>query len=426
MKSPSSIELSREALRGNLRFLRRVVGPDVQFCSVVKGDAYGHGIRQFVPMAEDCGVRRFAVFDATEAAAVLRARRTDCDVMIMGHIAPQDLPWAVREGIAVWVFDGRRLTAMADAAETVGRPARIHLELETGLHRTGLEGHALAGAVARIRRAGAHVIVEGVCTHLAGAESAANAMRVQEQLRNFETACAALEAQGIPVGLRHAACSAAALTLPQARMDLVRVGIAQFGFWPSTETRIQYQLQDARGMDQRFHDPLRRVLRWSSALMEVKEVPPGRFIGYGTSYMTTTRQRIGAVPVGYAHGFVRHLSNLGHVLVHGRRAPVVGVVNMSMMLVDVTHIPGAAPGDEVVVIGRQDRAEITVGSFSDLSRTPNYEVLVRIPADIPRVVVERSVTKTGRTSGPAAPADQEEAPPAPRGEEREATEQHDR
>ena len=426
MKAPSSIELSRDALRGNLRFLRRIVGPDVQFCSVVKGDAYGHGIRQFVPMAEDCGVRRFAVFAATEAEAVLRARRTDCDIMIMGHIDPQDLSWAVREGIAVWVFDGRRLEAMVDAAGTVGRPARVHLELETGLNRTGLTGQALARAVEQLVDAEERIIVEGVCTHLAGAESAANAMRIQEQLRRFEATCEDLRGQGLAIPLCHSACSAAALTLPQSRMDMVRVGIAQFGFWPSMETRIQYQLQQGGGMERRFHDPLRRVLRWSSALMEVKEVPPGEFVGYGTSYMTTARQRIGAVPVGYAHGFVRHLSNLGHVLVRGRRAAVVGVVNMSMMLIDVTHIPGARPGDEVVVIGRQGRAEITVTSFSDLSRVPSYEVLVRIPSDIPRVVVERSSTKTGRTSGPTTPAEREEASRTARDEEHESADQQDR
>ena len=390
MRSPSHIELSRDALRSNLRFLRRVVGPGVRFCSVVKGDAYGHGIRHFVPMAEDCGVRGFAVFDATEAEAVLRARRTDCDVMIMGHIDPQDLPWAVQEGIAVWVFDDRRLEAAADAAGRIGRTARVHLELETGLNRTGLKGPALTRIVQQILDAGARIVVEGVCTHLAGAESAANAQRIQEQLHRFEAACEALRAQGLTIPLRHTACSAAALTLPHTRMDLVRVGIAQFGFWPSTETRIQYRLQEGGGMEQRFHDPLHRVLRWSSELMEVKEVPPGEFIGYGTSYMTTSRQRIGAVPVGYAHGFARQLSNLGHLLVRGRRAPVVGVVNMSMMLVDVTHIPGARPGDEVVVIGRQGRAEISVSSFSDLARTPNYEVLVRIPSDLPRIVRERS------------------------------------
>lgn len=411
MKAASNIELSREALRRNLRFLRRVIGPDVQLCSVVKGDAYGHGIRQFVPMAEECGVTRFAVFDASEAEAVLRARRTTCDVMIMGHIDPDDLPWAVREGVAVWVFDLRRLGAALDAATRIGRPARIHLELETGLHRTGLEGPVLTHSVEQILGAGDRVAVEGVCTHLAGAESAANGLRIQEQLRRFEAECTALRAQGLPIRLRHTACSAAALTLPQSRMDMVRVGIAQFGFWPSTETRIQYQLQHAGGVERGFHDPLRRVLRWSSVLMDVKEVPPGEFVGYGTSYVTTTRRRIGAVPVGYAHGFVRQLSNLGHLLVRGRRAPVVGVVNMSMMLVDVSHVPGAAPGDEVVVIGRQGRAEITVSSFSDLSRTPSYEVLVRIPADIPRIIVERPPPKRRTGSCPAPSPEQEDGEP---------------
>jgi len=394
MFGPSRIELSLDALRRNIRFLRRVVGPDVRLSSVVKGDAYGHGIRHFVPMAEECGVRHFAVFDAAEAAAVLEHRTADSGVMIMGHIDARDLPWAIREGIAFWIFDPGRLEAAIDAAQKVGTAARVHLELETGLHRTGLEGPALERAITLLLDAGSQLVLEGVCTHLAGAEAAANALRIQEQLQCFEEACAALRARGITVPCRHTACSAAALTLPEARMDMVRVGIAQFGFWPSSETRIRYQLREG-GEKRRHQDPLRRVLRWSSALMGVKEVPPGEFVGYGTSYLTTTRQRIGAVPVGYGHGFVRHLSNLGYVLVRGRRASVVGVVNMSMMLVDVTNIPGAQAGDEVVVIGRQGRAEITVGSFSDLARAPNYEVLVRIPLDIPRTVSRKRLERSG-------------------------------
>jgi alanine racemase len=134
-------------------------------------------------------------------------------------------------------------------------------------------------------------------------------------------------------------------------------------------------------------DALRRVMKWYSRVMAIQHVAPGEFVGYGNAYLTTRCQRIASVPVGYAHGFSRSLSNLGHVLVHGRHAQVVGTVNMNMMLVDVTDMPDVRPGDEVVIIGRQGRLSISVGSFSDLTRNLNYEVLVRIPSEIPRVVV---------------------------------------
>lgn len=138
----------------------------------------------------------------------------------------------------------------------------------------------------------------------------------------------------------------------------------------------------------RFVDPLKRVISWKSRVMGVKAISPGEFIGYGTSYLTTRKQTVALVPVGYSHGFPRILSNLGHVLIHGRRALVVGMVNMNMMTVDVTDIPGVKRGDEVVLIGKQGKQQITVTGFSDLTRFLNYEVLVRLPQETPRAVVE--------------------------------------
>lgn len=135
-------------------------------------------------------------------------------------------------------------------------------------------------------------------------------------------------------------------------------------------------------------DPLRRVLRWVSSVMSLKDLPRGEYAGYGTSYLATKKRRLAAVPVGYYHGFPRGLSNLGFVLVRGRRAPVVGVVNMNMMLVDVSEIPGVERGDEVAIIGKQGRSAITLASFGDLASRLNYEVLVRLPADLKRVITD--------------------------------------
>jgi alanine racemase len=128
-------------------------------------------------------------------------------------------------------------------------------------------------------------------------------------------------------------------------------------------------------------------MRWVTSVMSVKTVEPGQFVGYGTSYLTTRRQRIATIPVGYGQGFPRVLSNLGYVLVGGRRAPVVGVVNMNLTTIDVTEIPDVNAGDEVVLIGRQGGEAISVGWFGDITRMLNYEVLVRIPRDVPRVMV---------------------------------------
>jgi len=192
--------------------------------------------------------------------------------------------------------------------------------------------------------------------------------------------------RGLAPRYRHTACSAATFSYPQTQMDLVRVGIAQYGYWPSQETRMRFLLRQQEKNGAPVKDPLRRVMRWVTSVMSVKTVEAGEFVGYGRSHLTTRRQRIATIPVGYGQGFPRVLSNLGYVLVKGRRAPVVGVVNMNLTTVDVTEIPDVQAGDEVVLIGRQGREAISVGWFGDITRMLNYEVLVRIPRDVPRVM----------------------------------------
>ena len=384
----SCIELSLSALRKNLRFLREHVGRHVKFSSVIKGNAYGHGIEKFVPMAESCGVRHFSVFSADEALRAHRARTDNSELMIMGAIDNEQLEWAIRKDIAFYIFELDRLGCAIDTAKRIKKPARIHLELETGLNRTGLDGDTLEEALAAIKDNAAHLRIDGLCTHFAGAESIGNYVRIMRQIHTFIDARDRLKQRGVSANVSHAACSAAVFAYPMATFDMVRVGIAQYGFWPSLETRMHYFLQNAREGSTRVVDPLRRVMRWTSRVMSVKEVKPGEFIGYGTTYLTSRPQRIATVPIGYSHGFSRSLSNLGYVLLHGRRANVIGVVNMNMMMIDVSDFPSVNKGDQVVIIGRQKRMQISVASFSDLTRQIDYEVLVRLPADIPRVVVD--------------------------------------
>ncbi|MBD3161224.1 MAG: alanine racemase [Candidatus Eisenbacteria bacterium] len=383
----SAIELSESAYRRNVRFLRSTIGRAPTFSSVIKGNAYGHGIEAFVPMAERCGVRHFTVFSAVEASRALSAIRKGSEIMIAGFIADEDLPWALSHDLSFYVFDCERLRAAAEAARRVGRPARVHLELETGLNRTGLAGPTLEETIEILSRESETINVQGVCTHFAGAESIGNYVRVRQQIERFDEMCRSLERVGIPVRLRHTACSAAALTYPETVMDLVRFGIVQYGFWPTQETRMRFLLDHGLDRRQGAPEPLRRVMRWRSLIMSIKQISPGEFVGYGTSYQATRRQRVAAVPVGYYHGFSRSLSNLGYVLVRGRRAPVIGLVNMNMMMIDVTEVPGVEHGDEVVLIGKQKRRTISVSSFGDLTRMLNYEILVRIPPEIPRIVV---------------------------------------
>jgi alanine racemase len=388
MRYSSYIELSRKALTKNIRFLKRRIGQSTVFSSVVKGNAYGHNIRDFAPLAAECGVRHFSVYSAEEAAAVRRFLPDDGKIMIMGYVDSEDLEWVISEGVSFYVFDRGRLEAAAAKARDLGIPARVHLEVETGMNRTGLDAEELERVIGIIKRNEEAISVEGVCTHYAGAESIANFWRIKNQVGRFKEIVSALERQGIGARTMHTACSAAALRYPETIMDLVRFGIAQYGYWPSKETRIQYFLERERQGKSQGHNPLKAVLTWKSRIMSIREVKAGEYVGYGTIYQTSRSQKIATVPVGYSHGFARSLSNLGHVLVHGRRCPVVGIVSMNAMMIDVSHIPEVRLGDEVVMVGRQGKNEITISSFSDMSRNLNYEVLVRIPSEIPRVIVE--------------------------------------
>ena len=388
MFSTSCIELSESALKKNIRFLKSHIGPNTKLSSVVKGNAYGHGIREFVPMAERCGVRHFSVFSAAEAHVALRSLTRDSEIMIMGDMADDAMDWAIENDISFYVFELSRLKAAVETAKKLRMKARVHLELETGLNRTGLKDKDLLDAVELVRSNPNKLTVEGVCTHYAGAESSGNYLRIQGQMRNFTQLCEWLKNQNIDIGMRHAACSAAAFVYPESILDMVRIGIAQYGFWPSKETEMHYVLQHGAEQPKKVRDPLRRVIKWKSRVMSIKRVPRGEFVGYGNTYLTTRKERVAVVPIGYSDGFSRNLSNLGHVLVRGRRAPVVGVVNMNSMMIDVTEIPGVDVGDEVVILGKQKRMQISVGSFSDMTRYMNYEILVRLPGETPRVVVK--------------------------------------
>lgn len=381
MLSTTVIQLSKSALASNLDLLRKHLKPGVRISSVVKGNAYGHQIETFVPLAEECGIDHFSVFNAYEAFRAFNSSTRNSTIMIMGMIDNDELEWAISNSIEFYIFEFDRLEHTLRAAEQVGMKARVHIEFETGLNRTGFSSGEYPELM-RILKLNKHLLhLAGYCTHYAGAESIANHHRIKNQIRRFTTYCQRFREAGLVPGSIHSACSAAAFTYPSTQMDMVRIGIMQYGFWPSKETLIGF-LSHQKSK----YDPLKRVLRWSSTIMSTKNVKRGEFIGYGTSYLAQLNMRIATVPVGYSHGYSRSLSFTGRVLTNGVQADVVGIVNMNLLIIDITNIKSAKKGDEVVLIGKQGEAEITVASFSEFSNQLNYELLTRLPQSIPRVI----------------------------------------
>lgn len=334
MFATSILHINRQALENNLKFIRDYLRPNVQFSSVIKGNAYGHGIEVFVPLAEACGVNHFSVFNANEALRAHKASVNNSTILIMGMIKNQELRWAIENDIEFFVFEFDRLVAALEMAKELGKPAKIHLEVETGMNRTGFNRNDLTKSIQILKNNRQHFTLEGLCTHYAGAESIANHTRIKSQIRRFRNTYKKMVSHNLIPKKRHTACSAAAMTYPETIMDMVGIGIMQYGFWPSIKTFINYI-----GKKDNKVDPLQRVITWKSKVMNTKNVRTGEFIGYGTSYIARNNKKIATVPIGYSHGYSRSLSNQGRVLIHGHRVEVIGIVNMNLLIANISDVP---------------------------------------------------------------------------------------
>lgn len=382
MSNNSYITINSEAVSKNVTFLKRKLGAKVRISAVVKANAYGHGIEQMVPLFEKEGIDHFSVFDFEEAMQVKNSIRNDSDIMIMGWIADNDIEDSILNGFEIYIFNTQRLIKAIEKARKLKKKVKIHLEVETGMNRLGLDSESLIKTISIIDQNRDILEIKGFCTHLAGAESVSNYKRIIRQLKKYKSLLNILEKIMIYPEYKHVANSAAALVYPKSKMDMVRVGIMLYGLWSSPETFIHYT-HDKKVKS----DPLHRILGWKSSIMSIKDIKEGEFIGYGISYLTQKETRIAIIPVGYAMGYNRSLSNKGRVLINGCRCGVIGMINMNMIIADITDIPDVNIGDEVVLIGKQGDLEIKVSSFSNISNELNYEVLAHMPEKLERKII---------------------------------------
>jgi alanine racemase len=378
----SYIELSESAIKQNIEFIQDFLGENVTFSSVVKGNAYGHGINHYCPIAYKYGVNHFSVFSAQEAWEVSQTLPNhEYTLMIMGQIENEELAWAIENEVEFYVFEQDRLDAAIATAKKVGKKALIHVELETGMNRTGVPQKEIASTFQRIEANLEWLETKGVCTHFAGAESIGNYKRIKDQFNRFKRNQVRINEYPWMNAKKHTASSSATIRYPNTQLDLVRIGILQYGYFPTEEILVHYLAKKKIS-----ENPLKRIISWKTRVMDVKTVKPGEFVGYGMSYFTNQKTQIALLPVGYSFGYSRSLSNQGKVLIHGKRLDVIGTVNMSMLAVNITGVDGIEKGDEAVLIGNQGDAENTVSSFSDFSHLINYELLTRLPKDIPRII----------------------------------------
>jgi alanine racemase len=383
VRHSSRIELSQKALKTNFNFLRKKIGKDIKISSVVKANAYGHGIHQFVPMAEKCGINHFSVASSFEAEEVLDVCREDTNIMIMGILYDSDLPWVIKHGIEFYVFHQDRLKASLDQAHKLGMKAKIHLEVETGANRTGIHNDDFKDALQFMKDHSEDLEFKGLCTHLGGAESFANKFKIDKQKKRFEEFVKQCDKMNYKPESLHVASSAGSLSYPDTRYDMVRIGVAQYGHWPSPEIYYDHLNTENKTSD----NTLKRVFTWKTDIMDVRKVEAGEFVGYGTAFQATHDMTIAVMPLGYSNGYPKALSNRGKVLIHGKKCPIVGLINMNLFMVDVTHLENPQIGDEVVLVGRQKNNTIKLASFTEFTNLLNNEMLSRLPQVIPREVV---------------------------------------
>ncbi len=351
---------------------------DILICAVVKSNAYGHGAGEMVSLLPSADW--FAV-NSLDEGLELRELGVERPVLLLGHVLLDRLREAVDARLRLTVYNREtleRLEKILDPEET----CRVHVKVETGTGRQGILPEEVPGFIELASQIPG-VEVEGLSTHFANIEDTLNHDYAEGQLEVFNRVLDRLRSEGNAPGIVHTACTAATILFPETHFNMLRTGIGLYGLWPSRETYLS--ARSGEGTVPR----LRPVLSWKTRVAQIKELPRGSYIGYGCTYRTNRDSRVGVLPVGYADGYDRKCGNAAHVLVRGKRAPVLGRVCMNLIMVDLTDIPDAGLEDEVVLLGRDGEESITAENMADWIGTINYEVVTRISPFLPRVITGR-------------------------------------
>jgi len=365
---PTVALIDLDALRWNFRQIRTKVGPGVKILSMVKANGYGHGAPRIAEALAAEGSDSFGVATVEEGVE-LRAAGIRAPILVVAGAYPDQLDLFTHNKLTPVIHDAESLARLDDGARKRDATIKVHLKVDTGMGRIGFPPTDLASWLPRLKQLKA-LEIEGVFSHFSQADNVAGDY-TRNQLEIFREVVERLRAGGILPALVHLANSAATITLPAAYFNMVRPGLMLYGIYPSPAMAAQITLQP--------------VLSWKSRILQLKKVPAGASISYGRTFITQRESVIATVPVGYADGYSRLLSNVGAMLVKGKRAPVAGTVCMDLTMIDVTDIGGIQQGDEVVLLGRQGNAVISADEMAAWSNTISYEILTSIGTRVPRI-----------------------------------------
>lgn len=367
---PTQAIIDLDAISYNIRGVKEKVGPSVEVMAVVKANGYGHGALEVARTALEAGASWLGVA-LPEEGAELRIAGIKAPILVLGPTPPTQAALVSNHDLSQAITSWDQAEALSREARLSGKRIGVHLKLDTGMGRIGIPPDQVLNLATKVAKAPG-LILEGAMTHFADADSKDKDW-ARAQLQRFLKGVDDLSSEGIQIIYRHAANSAAILDLPESYLDMVRPGIMLYGYYPSQEVSRSIHLRPAL------------ALRTEVAFL--KEVPPGTSISYGRTFITPRRTRVATLPIGYADGYSRLLSNSGMAIIRGQRVPVIGRVCMDMVMVDITEVSEARPGDEAILYGRQGGEEISVEEVAEKLGTISYEVVCSISQRVPRVYV---------------------------------------
>lgn len=358
-----------DAVAYNMESMKKNIAVNTGMIGVVKTDAYGHGA---VPVAKiiDPYVQGYAVATIDEAL-ILRRHGITKSILILGVTHPSRYEDAVNEDIRLTIFTMEQAKPLSELAVSMGKTAKIHLAVDTGMSRIGMQPDEESAEMVKEMAALGGIEIEGMFTHFAKADETDKAS-ANGQLQKYLDFVELLEVRGIQIPVKHCSNSAGIIDLPQANLDMVRAGISIYGMYPSDEV-------------EKSQVPLRPVMGLKSFITYVKTLRPGQEVSYGGHFVAEKEMKIATIPVGYGDGYPRNLSCKGHVIICGKKAPILGRVCMDQFMADVTHIPEASVDTEVTLIGTDGDETILVEDLANAGGGFHYEIVCDIGKRVPRV-----------------------------------------
>lgn len=368
-------EIDLDAIIHNMEAMHNNISENTKIMAVIKADGYGHGAVEIAEAVDSLSYVSGYAVATVEEGLILRNHGIEKPILILGYAFAEQYEEMIKAGIRPTVFTREMAEELSLVAGRLDMDCPIHFAVDTGMSRIGYQVTEEAADEMAQLAALPHIMVEGIFTHFARADET-DKTNAYGQLALFQKMIDMLKDRGITIPIHHCSNSAAIVELPEANMDMVRAGITLYGLWPSEEV-------DKNRID------LRPALSLVTHVAHVKELPAGRAISYGGTYVTDENRMIATIPVGYADGYARGLSNKGDVLIHGKRAPIRGRVCMDQFMVDVTDIPDVKCGDKVVLIGSDGDEQITMEEVGERSGRFNYEFVCDLGKRIPRVYVHK-------------------------------------